>query len=236
MNDIEPLNIFLLMGQSNMSGRGKIAEVPELQHPDIYMWRDRQWIPAREPLHVDKPEIAGIGLGMSFAVEIANQGFAPVGLVPCAVGGSPLRRWMPGEDLYEAALAETRAALAYGTLAGFLWHQGEHDSCGEEMATTYGERLVAMIAQLRADLDAENVPFIAGGLGEFLGEFRATVHFKTVNRVLHELGSQVPNYTCVSSEGLKDVGDSLHFDAVSLHEFGKRYAQAFIEMQAARKP
>ena len=89
----ENLNIFLLMGQSNMSGRGKLEGVQELTHPDIYMYRDDQWQAAREPLHDDKPEIAGACLGMSFAMSVVEE-IGPVGLVPCAVGGSPLRRWM----------------------------------------------------------------------------------------------------------------------------------------------
>jgi hypothetical protein len=216
------------MGQSNMSGRGRAAEVPELEHPDILMWRDERWTVAKEPLHTDKPERCGIGLGMSFAVELVRKtNLTPIGLVPCAVGGSPLRRWMPGEDLYEQAVKQARAALEEGALAGFLWHQGEHDACGEEMAATYGQRLAVMIAGLRADLDAPDVPFIAGELGPFLSGFSKTAHFSAVNRHLRELGTRVTGYACVRADGMTDNGDSLHFDAKSLREFGIRYADAF---------
>jgi len=223
------MNVFLLMGQSNMSGRGRLADVPALVHPDVFMWRDGQWLPAAEPLHTDKPDDCGVGLGMSFAVDLAQRmGLAPVGLVPCAVGGSPLRRWMPGADLYEAVLGEARAALAHGSLSGLLWHQGEHDSCGEEMASSYADRLATMITQLRTDLAVtEDVPFIAGELGPFLKAFPQTVHYEQVNRALRDLGNVVPHYQFVRAEGLEDNGDALHFNAKSLRAFGQRYARAF---------
>jgi len=34
----------------------------------------------------------------------------------------------------------------------------------------------------------------------------------------------------VSSAGLRDKGDSVHFDTPSLHEFGRRYAYAFLAL------
>lgn len=79
------------MGQSNMSGRGFSGEVSEIRHPGILNFREGVWNLAEEPLHLDKPK-AGIGLGMSFASELISSGFeAPIGFLPCAVGGTPPR-------------------------------------------------------------------------------------------------------------------------------------------------
>ena len=231
---MQALNIFILMGQSNMSGRGDLSEVPALRHPDVFMWRDGQWMTAEEPLHSDKPQMVGAGLGMSFAIEIMKRtGLSPIGLVPCAVGGSPLRRWMPGEDLHEAAVKEATEALKHGKLAGLLWHQGEHDACAAGMASTYGERMVTMIARLRTELEAPDVPFIAGEIGYFLKAFEKTTHYELINRTLQDLGKHVPGYLCVSADGLTDKGDSLHFDAASLREFGIRYSKAFERLVAS---
>jgi hypothetical protein len=100
------LNVFLLIGQSNMAGRGRLDEVPSLQHAEVSMFLDGRWIPAEEPLHTDKPDFAGIGLGMSFAVELATRAaIAPIGLIPCAFGGTSLAEWMPGTELYENAVS-----------------------------------------------------------------------------------------------------------------------------------
>ena len=100
--------IILLVGQSNMAGRGLPGEVDPIADRRIEMFRDGQWQAAVEPLHDDK-ETAGVGLAMSCAsAYLETFPHARVGLVPAAVGGTPLSRWMPGEDLYERALGIAR--------------------------------------------------------------------------------------------------------------------------------
>src|SRR3972149_1667175 len=102
------IDIFLLAGQSNMAGRGRLDEVPAFSPPAVLMFREGAWRQAQEPLHTDIPGSAGIGLGMSFAVELLKvMPDIRVGLVPCAVGGSPLSRWIPGADLYNNAASTT---------------------------------------------------------------------------------------------------------------------------------
>jgi len=225
------LNIFLLIGQSNMSGRGLLADVPKLSHPEVQMFRENCWTSAVEPLHTDRPEIVGVGLGMRFAIELIEAGgFAPIGLIPCAVGSSPLSRWMPKADLYENTVATVKAALEYGNLAGILWHQGENDSGSRDDAASYGERFSNMIENLRADLSAESVPVIAGELGHFLKQKQGYDFFDLVNQQLRDLEGSLPAYACVGAEGLNDKGDVLHFDATSLREFGHRYAKRFLSL------
>jgi hypothetical protein len=36
------LNVFLLVGQSNMAGRGRLDDVPSLQHAEVSMFRNGQ--------------------------------------------------------------------------------------------------------------------------------------------------------------------------------------------------
>ena len=67
---------------------------------------------------------------------------ATIGLVPCAVGASELRRWERGGDLYSNAVVRAQTAMRDGTLAGILWHQGEQDSMTATNSNTYFERLV----------------------------------------------------------------------------------------------
>ena len=98
------LNIFLLMGQSNMSGRGRSTEVEPVEDSRVLMFRGDRWSVADEPLHDDKPT-AGVGLGMTFALGLIERWpSARIGLVPCAVGGFPLELWEPGAGLYAAAV------------------------------------------------------------------------------------------------------------------------------------
>lgn len=227
-----PLEIFLLIGQSNMAGRGPLNTVPPLRHPNSRMFRNGQWIPAEEPLHTDKPAMAGVGLGMSFTVTLLDRRpDAVIGLLPCAVGGTPLHRWMPAADLYANAVAVARKARTSGMLKGILWHQGEADCQHEEDAASYGRRLSEMIGALRADIGAPDIPFIAGELGEFLKNHAACrVFFRMVNAQLHALHGSVARFGCVSASGLTDRGDHVHFDSASLREFGRRYANEYLRV------
>ena len=227
------MRLFLLIGQSNMAGRGPVRPQVQAANPRIFMLtRDLQWVPARDPLHFDKPKVAGVGPGSEFARAISrHEPSAAIGLIPCAVGGTSLDEWRPGGPLYTEALRRTRAAMPHGTLAGILWHQGEADSALDKVAT-YGDRFLAMITQLRADLGAQKVPVVMGELGRFRKN-EASVAF---NAALPAVVARVPLCVEVTSEDLRDKGDSLHFDADSACRLGARYAAAFLTLQARGAP
>jgi hypothetical protein len=225
------MNIFLLTGQSNMAGRGLVDAVEPIRHPDILMLREGRWTEATEPLHEDRPGRAGIGIAMSFAQQLLERSpGVKIGLVPCAEGGSPLSRWMPGADLSERALALGRRAVADGPLRGILWHQGESDSVNKSDATSYGPRLAKVVGHLREQLGATDVPVIAGELGYFLRQSDDHVYFAVVNDALRGAADSVPLYACASATDLADMGDHVHFDSTSLREFGQRYATEFLEL------
>lgn len=230
----EKFHLYLLIGQSNMAGRGLVEEQDKVPHPRVVTFtKEQQWVPAVDPLHSDK-SAAGVGLGSSFARAMADADPSiTVGVIPCAVGGTPLGRWEKNGDLYKQAVARTKAALADGTLRGILWHQGESDSGKQETAESYGKRLAQMIADLRAELGAGEVPFVAGELGLFLARDRMGVpsYWPTVNEQIHQLPKLSPKTAVAPSEGLKDKGDKVHFDSASLREFGRRYAAAMQKLQ-----
>lgn len=228
-----PLDVFLLIGQSNMAGRGVVEADDRREHPRIWMLNtDRVWMPAVDPLHADKLDRAGVGLGSNFARTLTTLNpQARIGLVPAAHGGSSLAQWAPGEALYAAAVERTRAALAQGgRLRGILWHQGEAEANDRDSAFTYADRFSSMIARLRADLEAPDVPVIVGQLGEFLYT-RAEGGYAfapAVNVQLATLTITLPRSAFVRAGGLTASGDELHFDSASLRELGRRYAHAWL--------
>ena len=226
----EKLQVYLLMGQSNMAGRGKVEPDAENRDPRILVFtKDQTWALAKDPLHWDKPAIAGVGPGLTFAKAMADTlPGTTIGLVPCAVGGTPLRRWERGGDLYAAALERARAAMATGTLSGVLWHQGESDST-EKLAATYRERLVRMFQNLREDLGVPSLPIVVGELGGFHTE-KVGKPAQMINEALHAVSQELPKVAVVSSEGLLDGGDKLHFGAEAQREFGRRYAAAMLKL------
>lgn len=229
----EKFHIYLLIGQSNMAGRGRMTAEDRRPREGILMLNaDNQWVPAAHPLHTDKPT-AGVGLGISFAETMArhNPGVT-IGLIPCAVGGTPLSRWSKGGDLYEAAVARAKIAMEAGQLRGILWHQGEADSSSQKNAASYGERLAKMVADLREELGATDVPFVAGELGYFFIESpKRGPHTKVVNEHLKQISQNVPLSACASAEGLDHKGDEVHFSSEALVEFARRYAQLMHKLQ-----
>ena len=227
------LDIFLLIGQSNMYGCGDPEDVPPIEHPQVFMYQSGKWIQAKDPLHVEKPVNPSVGLGMSFAVSLLET-FPDmnVGIVQCAFGGTPLSSWVPGAKLYENAVSLVGRSGSNGILRGILWHQGESDADAQANAETYAERFSGMIQGFRSDLSAHDVPFISGELGRFLESSDRFVFYDTINRSLNAAGVDVGDrfYRCVSSAGLKDKGDGLHFNSRSLRDFGIRYAREFIKI------
>ena len=236
----EKLHLYLLIGQSNMAGRGEVEAADKVAHPRVLAFsKDHAWTPAVDPLHFDKSS-AGVGLGSTFGRVMAEADPSiTIGLVPCAVGGTPLSRWEKDRDLYEQAIVRAKLALKDGTLKGILWHQGEADSAKEETARSYADRLSQMIQDMRAELNAEQAPFVAGELGRFLRKVNAQGNpsfWPLVNEQLHAIPARVPRTAVASSEGLAAKSDQVHFDSASLREYGKRYAAAMQNLQAAKTP
>jgi hypothetical protein len=217
------MKLFLLIGQSNMAGRGKIEEQDKATNPDIFMLtKDLKWVIAKDPVHFDKAA-AGVGLCSEFARDVFKADpKSPIGLIPCAMGGSSLDQWQPGKPLYVTAISRAKEAVKQGRLAGILWHQGESDAKPESIAT-YPARFETMITQLRKDLGAENVPVLIGEIIPGHGNHDA------VNVALAETAKKTPNAALVSSA---DLGKKqLHYDSADYRALGKRYAEAFLKWE-----
>lgn len=234
------LHLFLLAGQSNMAGRGALADLaPAEAAPDariLALNTDLSWQAAVDPIHWDKPG-AGVGLGKFFARAVAEQtpGLT-IGLVPAACGGSPISAWEPGKYFeqtkshpYDDALARARRAMHDGTLKAVLWHQGEGDA-STRAAPLYEKRLETLIARFRADLDAPELPFILGQLGQFPGK-PWNEHQSEIDRALRAVAARVKNVRYVTSDDLADKGDLLHFGTPALRVLGQRYADAYLAVR-----
>ncbi|AMY12511.1 Carbohydrate acetyl esterase/feruloyl esterase precursor [Luteitalea pratensis] len=232
------MDLFLLVGQSNMAGRGRVESQDTAPIPHVLMLdRQRTWVPAVDPMHFDKP-IAGVGLGRSFAARIADSHpGVTIGLIPAAVGGSPIDAWQPGvyyeptkSHPWDDAIARARVALASGTLKAILWHQGESDATAD-LAPGYEAKLHDLIARLRTALDAPDVPFIVGQLGQY-PDVPWDASRRIVDAAHRSLPGKVRRTAFVSSDGLVHGGDKVHFDTPSLRELGHRYADAYLSLSA----
>ncbi len=239
----EQLDLFLLIGQSNMKGRGIMPEEP-MRDPQIvamHLTTD-EWFLARHPLHlIGSPEDfsgqdnAGVGPGLMFAATLKiAQPKVRIGLIPSAKGGSNIGQWRKGRSLYDEAVRRTKLALSQGPagktrIAGVLWLQGESDATNEQGAERYPGALGELIDNLRADLDSPELPFVACTIGEM--KEKRVEQLKEINAILLDIESLRPHAACVDSrEFANHIGDGVHFDTATQEEHGRRYAAKYLEL------
>jgi hypothetical protein len=225
----EKLHIYILMGQSNMVGRDTSTIASQTTNPRVIaLGMTNEWFVAREPMQFGG---SGVGPGIPFALEmLKSDPTITIGLVPCAVGGTPLSRWVKGTDLYEQAVRRAKFASKAGVIKGVLWHQGEQDSLDKGLADSYGIRLAFMLAKLQSDLEAPNLPIVVGQLGDFLSPTKLP-YAATVRAAIAQVAEALPDVALANAAGLGDKGDSLHFSAAAQSEFGLRYAAAMLQLQ-----
>ena len=168
------IHSFLLIGQSNMAGRGFKQDVEPIPNKDIYVLRNGRWWPMYVPVNPDRVT-AGINLSESFAYRyLQEHPGVQVGLIPCVDGGTRLDQRMPGEVLYDHAVMMSQLAQRSSQICGILWHQGEGD-CVDGRYQLYEEKCSHILTSLRRDLGLENTPLMLGGLGDFLAFFKAGI-------------------------------------------------------------
>lgn len=235
-------DVFLLIGQSNMAGRGYMLEEDKLVFDEnVFILNEAgEIVPATNPLNQyssirKEMSMQRIGPGYGFAKAISKKTGRKILLVVNARGGTTLSQWAKGETgkgYYEEAIRRTQQALQYGELKAILWHQGCGDSRNTEV---YMDNLAVFVQNLRTDLGvAEDVPFIAGELGKW----RPVV--STFNEMIHHISEYIPNSDWVSSEGGSPIASpdpngepnlkDPHFDRASQLLIGERYAEKVLKM------
>lgn len=220
---------FLMLGQSNMAGRGFINEVPTIYNERIQMLRNGRWQMMTEPINYDRP-VSGISLAGSFADAWCSENKEDIiGLIPCAEGGSSLDEWAIDKALFRHAINEAKFAMESSELIGILWHQGESDSINGNYKVYY-KKLLLIIDTLRKELNAPNIPIIIGGLGDFLGKEgfgKNCTEYNFINQELKKFAFEQNNCYFVTASGLTSNPDGIHIDAISQRKFGLRYFEAF---------
>lgn len=218
----------LLLGQSNMSGRGYLETVEKISDPRILMMRDGEFVPMVEPIHYFAQN-GGVGLAASFAKAFVETFDCELGLVPCAEGGTSLADWAVGGELYNNAIECAKVAMETSDICAILWHQGESNQSNNYV--DYAEKLEvifdAMIEEL--GLDPDKIVIVAGELGTFRTSYRTSHRAQ-----LDLLSDEYKNFGIASSEKLISNGDGTHFDAPSLRVFGYRYFNAFYNCVAGK--
>ena len=160
-------------------------------------------------------------------------------IVRAAVGGTGFmkKHWGLQDALYLKMLELTDYALSLNpenAIVGFLWHQGEHDAFEKNEPSVYKKQLSSMLKEVRARYG--NMPFIAG---DFCNEWKSKnlEICKPIVQVIREVVDEAGNAGFVETADLPSNnqkhgnGDDIHFCRQSLRELGRRYFEAYKNLQ-----
>lgn len=158
-NHIGVGDIFIMAGQSNMSGYGKdpAFDPPQL---GVHLFDNagRWGIAAHplnsvpDPIYSNNDSSSGTSPGLSFGRIMQKNLNIPIGLVAAARGGSSLEDWNPAHDddpyLYYALREKLKTV---GKIKAMIWYQGCNDACNIEEASVYLEKFKQTVSLWRSE-------------------------------------------------------------------------------------
>jgi len=234
------LSYFLLIGQSNMAGRGMLDTTS--YKPGVYVFEHltSSWQPARDPLQpptdpffsVKADRFSGVGPGMSFAMEMINGLNTDIGLLLCARGGTGIHAWEPKGALFRETVRRANAAQLSATLKGILVYVGEGDTGSEAAAVLWASRFEALCRNLRYQL-GEKLPIVFAQLATVTNERRRRrdhgyAWWDTLKAL--QAATKINNCVMVKTEDLPLNEDGLHLSTSGQRLLGVRFAEAMIRL------
>lgn len=226
--------VFILAGQSNMAGRGKVEPMDTIPNPRILtINKSGELILAKEPLHFYEPTMTGLDCGHSFGKELLKHipDSISILLIPTAVGGSAINQWITDETFRNVPLFSNfkeKAALGkqYGSVKAILWHQGETDAAAAETIEIYEKQLAVLFSKFRAEVGNPTLPISMGRLGSYS---KTNANWQAINSKMKAYQKSDPYANLIKTKDLNHKGDFVHFDGEGQRALGKRHAKALIQ-------
>jgi len=232
-----PVKVFLLGGQSNMSGRACSSELPtspvnlQQPQPDALLFNGYNgWLPIDHlvPLQPGSGEDFGpeVTFGRAMADARPEETFA---LIKWARGGTDLASdWNPAGGLsyqrFRTTVTRGLRALADAgytpEVVGMLWMQGETEGHDAAAAAVYGSYLAAFIADIRGRYGAK-LPFLIAET--FQGEYG-----DVVSAAQAAVAAADPLTCFIPTRTFSFKCDGVHLDAVGQQELGRAFAAAYL--------
>lgn len=167
-----------------------------------------------------------IGPGFYFVTEMFElTSGIPQGVIPTAVGGAPITKWLPiseGENYYTAAIR--RIVETGSNIKGVFWAQGE----GDADAKNYPAKIESIRIDLCKILDKSEIPFVQ------MQSFKCTTNIgdENTNKIwsnFREMQRNMPfNTNSLATIATNDLelDDLIHLSSDSQKIAGKRAANA----------
>jgi sialate O-acetylesterase len=254
VDDVLVGDLWVLAGQSNMEGVGDLVDV-QSPDPKVHSFDlADSWLIAREPLHTlvsavdrvhwrrnaDKEPVRtegealteynekrkkGAGLGLPFAVEMTRKTGVPIGLVPCAHGGTSMAQWDPalrdqgGDSLYGGMYRRVKAVG--GKVAGILWYQGEAEA-NPKAAPVFAQKFSELIAATRSDFGQPDLPFYYVQLGRHIST-QNTVEWNQIQEAQRLAELAIPHTGMITAVDTS-LDDGIHVNTQDHKRLGKELA------------
>jgi hypothetical protein len=241
------MKLFILAGQSNMSGRGKVPESLQKTNPRVFVFgNDYQWKLAAEPVDSPAGQIdkvsedldAGFSPAMSFAERLLESDPTMIiGLIPCAKNSTSISAWNRDTKvttLYGSCLNRIRQASERGVPAGMLIYLGETDATDSVLYPTKGiispdlwaSKFSEMVQNWRSDLGSPNLPVVFAQLATN-GDPKSFINWEVIKQ--QQASVKLPFCRMIKTDDLTVV-DGVHLSIESYQELGKRFADAYLEL------
>jgi hypothetical protein len=228
-------DIWVIAGQSNSSGYGK---TPALDGPElgIHMFHaSGAWRLAAHPLSdstgsrypANRENANGShSPWLAFGRRLKRELGHPIGLIPAALGGSPLAVWTRGVGghLFENMLGYTGDGCG-NHVRGVVWYQGESDTGPGERAL-YRERFAQLVRDWRTVFHDARLPVITVQLNRYVGEpYASAVHegWEYMRELQRRIPKEIPGVYVVSALDL-GLSDGIHNDSNGNLTIGDRCA------------
>ena len=219
----QSLDIFVMVGQSQMVGKELLAVPPRFIHEDnIQVFDGETWRPGPLDEHANP--------GMPFADAMVEATGKPVGLIQCAVGGTTMAQWQPSDDpdsLYGSCLDTVRLAWPAGRVRGVIFWQGESNTASAALALEWEPGFRTFIGGIRADLEDPALPVVFAQIGP--SDSPNWPAWKAVQDI--QAGFRGESVRMIVTSDLPRIpGDDIHISARGMLTAGQRFAEKMAEM------
>jgi hypothetical protein len=242
------LTLFILAGQSNMSGYGEFPLHQTVNSRVFLFGNDYRWKIAAEPIdspvgqvdEVSKDGGARFGPGLAFATSLLKQ--KPelvIGLIPCAKGNTTIEQWqrsLSDATLYGSCLKRAWAASPMGEIAGLVFFQGEADAVDPQQdldrslfAFEYVMKFSDFVTGFRDDLARPKLPLVFAQIGSNTAP-EAFINWQVVQD--QQASVKLSCAAMITTEDLP-LGDPVHFSTDSYRIIGRRFAQTYLNLTSS---
>ena len=254
--------VFVVAGQSNSANHGAEKQATRTKRVSAFDGTDWQL--------ADDPQPGASGTGGSFLPPfgdaIAEKFGVPVGLVPCGVGATSVREWLPAGTTFPApptieanvrkrpdgrwesrgelyaAFRDRTKALGPNGFRAVLWHQGESDANQKDATRTlpgtlYREYLEGFIRASRKDIGWDAPWFVSRASYHGPGD-EGSPDIRDAQASLWRDGVALegPDTDALTGALRDGGGKGVHFSGPGLREHAAKWAEKVTPWLEKRTP